>query len=89
MKFLQDKNPIALYIRPIFIILVFVYSYAIASVNTYPTQGWKISIPEMQGMHSQTLTEVMEQIEKNNLKIDSLLIVRNGYLVFDAYFYQF
>ena len=89
MKLIQNKKSIALSIFAIFIIPVFFYSYAIASVNTYPTQGWKISIPEMQGMHSQTLTEVMEQIEKNNFKIDSLLIVRNGYLVFDAYFYPF
>jgi CubicO group peptidase (beta-lactamase class C family) len=89
MKLLQNKKSIALSILAIFIILVFFYSYAIASVNTYPTQGWKISTPEMQGMHSQMLTEMMEHIEKNNFNIDSLLIVRNGYMVFDAYFYPF
>jgi CubicO group peptidase (beta-lactamase class C family) len=89
MKLLQNKKHIIPYILAIFIILVFFYSYATASVNTYPTQGWKISTPEMQGMHSQMLTEMMEHIKKNNFNIDSILIVRNGHMVFDAYFYPF
>jgi hypothetical protein len=40
-------------------------------------------------MHSQMLTEMVEHIEKKNFNIDSLLIVRNDYMVFDAYFYPF
>jgi hypothetical protein len=89
MELIQNKKFITLYILATFITLVFFYSYAIASVDTYPTQDWKIFTPEMQGMHSQMLTEMMEHIEKNNFNIDSLLIVRNGYMVFDAYFYPF
>jgi CubicO group peptidase (beta-lactamase class C family) len=89
MRSIQYKNSIALYILAIFLNLVFFHSYAIPSVSSYPKQDWKISTPEMQGMHSQMLAEMMEYIEKNNFNIDSLLIVRNGYMVFDAYFYPF
>ncbi len=89
MKLLQNKKYIALYILPIFIISVFFYSYSTASVNTYPTEGWQISTPEEQGMRSQKLAEMMEHIKKNSFNIDSILIVRNGYAVLDAYFYPF
>ena len=89
MRSLQNKNSIPLLILTTFIIFAFFYSYAIASVNTYPTQDWKISTPEMQGMQSQMLADMMEHIEKNNFNIDSLLVVRNGYMVFKAYFYPF
>jgi CubicO group peptidase (beta-lactamase class C family) len=89
MKLLQNKKSIVLYILLISIILAFFYSYGTASVNNYPTQGWQISTPEEQGMHSQRLVEMMEHVKKNNLSIDSILIVRNGYLVLDAYFYPY
>ncbi len=89
MKLLQNKKYIILYILAIFIILVFFYSYATASVNTYPTKGWQISTPEEQGMRSQMLAEMMEHIKKNSFNIDSILIVRHGYVVLDAYFYPY
>ena len=89
MKFLQKKKYIALYILPIFIILVSFYSCSTESVNIYPTEEWQISTPEEQGMRSQRLIEMMEHVKKNNFSIDSILIVRNGYVVLDAYFYPF
>jgi len=89
MRSFRNKNLIALYILATFITLDFFYSYAVASVNTYPKQDWKISTPEMQGMQSQMLADMMEHIRKNKFNIDSISIVRNGYMVFDAYFYPF
>ena len=89
MKLHQNKNYIALYILAIFVIVVFFYSYAAASVNTYPTEGWQISTPEEQGIRSQMLAEMMEHVKKNSFSIDSILIVRNGYVVLDAYFYPY
>jgi CubicO group peptidase (beta-lactamase class C family) len=89
MKFLQKKKYIALYILPIFIILVSFYSCSTESVNIYPTDGWQISPPEEQGMRSHKLVEMMEHVKTNNFSIDSILIVRNGYVVLDAYFYPF
>ena len=71
MKVLQNKKHIALFILAIFLILVFFYSDATASVNTYPTQGWQISTPEEQGMRSQMLAEMTEHIKINSFNIDS------------------
>jgi CubicO group peptidase (beta-lactamase class C family) len=64
-----------------------------ASVNesaTYwPTEGWRTSTPEQQGIDSEKLVEVMDYIQEKDIKIHSLLIIRNGYVVTDAYFYPF
>ena len=73
MKLHQNKNYIALYILAIFVIIVFFYSYATASVNTYPTEGWQISTPEEQGIRSQMLVEMMEHVKKNSFSIDNIL----------------
>jgi CubicO group peptidase (beta-lactamase class C family) len=89
MKLLQHNKSIALYILSIFLILVFFCSYATASVNTYPTKAWPISTPEEQGMQSKLLAEMMELIKRNSFHIDSILIIRNGNIVFDAYFWPF
>jgi CubicO group peptidase (beta-lactamase class C family) len=89
MKLLQNKKYLALLILPVFIILVFIYLHSSISVNSYPTEGWQISTPEEQGMRSVVLAEMMEHIKKKSFHIDSILIVRNGYVVLDAYFYPF
>ncbi|MGD8990970.1 MAG: serine hydrolase, partial [Desulfobacterales bacterium] len=51
----------------------------------WPTQGWKIATPESQGMNSALLLDMLEVIWQNDMKIDSVLVVRNGYIVLDAY----
>ena len=83
------KKYMAIYILSIFIIIAFFNSYAAASVSTYPAKEWQISTPEAQGIRSQRLIEMMEHVKTNNFRIDSILIVRNGYVVLDAYFYPF
>lgn len=47
--------------------------------------GWKNSPPEEQGMDTAQLVRMFEHIEKNNIPLHSLLIVRNGYLITEAY----
>ncbi|MGD2187844.1 MAG: serine hydrolase [Desulfobacterales bacterium] len=86
MKNLQNKKYLTLHILALFL---FFYCYATASTPIYPTVGWETSTPEAQGMQSQKLAEMMSHIQKNEFPIDSILIVRNGYLVLDAYFYPF
>ncbi len=51
----------------------------------WPTQGWKTSTPERQGMDSGILLNMLEVIWERDFKIDSVLVVRNGYVVLDAY----
>jgi len=55
----------------------------------WPTQGWRSSTPEEQGMDSTQLVRMFEYIEDNGIKLHSLLIVRNGYLVTEAYWYPY
>jgi CubicO group peptidase (beta-lactamase class C family) len=55
----------------------------------WPTHGWRSSTPEMQGMDSEVLAQIFEYVRQHQIPIHSLLIVRNGYVVLDAYFYPF
>lgn len=57
-----------------------------SSVQDYwPTDGWRTSSPEEQGIDSSLLDEMMAKIQENSILIDSLLIARHGYLVYEKY----
>lgn len=55
----------------------------------WPTDGWRRSSPEAQGMDSRTLADAFDYVRQHQIPIHSLLIVRNGYIVLDAYFWPF
>lgn len=56
----------------------------------WPTEGWQSSTPEQQGMDSEQLAEALDFLqEQDDFNIHSLLIIRNGYMVTDAYFDPF
>ena len=57
------------------------------SVNYWPTQGWRTTTPERQGMKSDVLADMLQYIRNQKLNLHSITIVRNGYLVMDNYFY--
>ncbi len=52
----------------------------------WPTQAWQTSSPEQQGMDSGKLADMFAAIQAQQVRLHSLLIVRNGYLVTEAYF---
>lgn len=52
----------------------------------WPTQGWRHSMPEAQGMDSGQLAKMLEEITAEETRIHSVLIIRNGYVVTEAYF---
>jgi CubicO group peptidase (beta-lactamase class C family) len=54
----------------------------------WPNNGWHTSTPEEQGLDSVKLAYMLEVIQKKNIRINSLLLIRNGMLVLDAYFYN-
>jgi len=60
-----------------------------AATDYSPTKGWRTSTPEKQGMQSGMLADMLENIKENGYAIESITIVRNGYIVTDAYFYPF
>jgi len=65
---------------------------ALSSPSLYwPTEEWRASTPEEQGMDSVVLAEALDFLQKGkeDFNVHSILIIRNGYLVMDAYFYPF
>ncbi|EPJ52169.1 MAG: hypothetical protein OFPI_15130 [Osedax symbiont Rs2] len=53
-------------------------------IEYWPTNGWRSSTPEQQGMSSAGLSQLFTQIQRRKLDIYSLLVVRNGYIVVEA-----
>jgi CubicO group peptidase (beta-lactamase class C family) len=51
----------------------------------WPTDGWSMSTPEEQGMNSALLEQMMHVIDENQVPIDSVVVVRHGHIVFEAY----
>lgn len=51
----------------------------------WPTEGWRTSTPEGQGMSSAKLQEMMDQIKSGNLFVHGIVVVRHGYLVWERY----
>jgi CubicO group peptidase (beta-lactamase class C family)/peptidoglycan/LPS O-acetylase OafA/YrhL len=55
----------------------------------WPTEGWQATTPESQGFDSARLAEGLRAIRQNDIRIHSLLIIRRGYVLADAYFYPY
>jgi CubicO group peptidase (beta-lactamase class C family) len=58
------------------------------SNNYWPKENWQTSTPEEQGMDSERIYRMLKYL-KDTQKLHSLLIIRNGYLVTEAYFYPY
>jgi CubicO group peptidase (beta-lactamase class C family) len=56
---------------------------------SWPTRDWPTATPESQGVASAQLAAAIEQIRPPRQNIHSLLIVRNGYLITEAYFFPY
>jgi len=77
-----------------FILIVFLAGCAPASPTPlppayWPTDGWRSTPPEEQGMDSEKLAQMAEHIQQEELDLHSLLIVRNGYLVNELYVHPY
>jgi CubicO group peptidase (beta-lactamase class C family) len=59
------------------------------SDSSAPGTTWPSATPEERGLDSGELAAVVERIDEQNLAIDSRLVVGNGVLVLDAYFYPY
>jgi CubicO group peptidase (beta-lactamase class C family) len=62
---------------------------ATADRDYWPTNGWLTSTPEDQGMDSTVLGEMLEGIATADAGVDSVTIIRNGYMVLDTTFHPF
>jgi CubicO group peptidase (beta-lactamase class C family) len=57
--------------------------------QTWPTDGWQATTPEEQGFDSLKLAEGLLAIQKARIPIHSLLVIRNGRILVEAYFYPY
>lgn len=57
-----------------------------ARADIWPTRGWPTSAPEEQGISSEKLARLFTVIDSQRYAIDSVLVVRNGYLVSETYY---
>ncbi|MHA1420155.1 MAG: serine hydrolase domain-containing protein [Candidatus Heimdallarchaeaceae archaeon] len=76
------------------IILLFVFSLSNNQLGLtdsgqdrsyWPTQEWQHSTFEETGMNENRIVEMFEYIDENHYDIDSVLIVKDGYLVVEEY----
>jgi CubicO group peptidase (beta-lactamase class C family) len=59
------------------------------SSTYWPSQKWRTSTPESQGIDSQLLSGAIDQVIEKHLGVHSLLVIRHGYAVADATFYPY
>ena len=53
---------------------------------SWPTFGWSTSTPEEQNMSSSVLDDMNFFIFRKQIEIDSISIIKNGYLVYEEYY---
>ncbi len=63
--------------------------YSVSDRDYWPTNGWLNSTPEEQGMDSSQLHGMINYIEDEDIPIKSVIVVKNGYVVLEEYFYSF
>jgi len=58
--------------------------------STYwPGAQWRTAQPESQGLDSLALASAVDQVLQKHLGVHSLLVIRHGHAVLDAYFYPY
>lgn len=82
--------------KMLFAMLVLIVAWALVPVSTptqavenpdyWPTAGWRTSTPEAQGMDSAELTALVNALANPSYYTDSLIVIRHGYVVAEAYF---
>ena len=55
------------------------------SRDYWPTTEWLNSTPEAQGMDSALLSQMLDYINYKEFNLDSIIVVRNGYIVLEEY----
>ena len=54
--------------------------------TVWPTSGWTVSTPEAEGMNSQAVADYLLALSEPSLTVDSVMIVRHGQIVAEAYY---
>ncbi len=51
----------------------------------FPDSTWRVSTPEEQGVDSKKIYEMLQYIQSSKLDFHSILIIKNGYIITEAY----
>jgi len=51
----------------------------------WPTTAWRTSTPEEQGIDSAALLKTLQHVEDAGINLRSIIVIRNGYVVLEAY----
>jgi len=55
----------------------------------WPTNGWRTAAPSSQGMNARSLAAMVAEIRRARMPIDSVTVIRHGYVVLDESFGRF
>lgn len=55
----------------------------------WPDKKWRTATPEEQGINSRGLAAIFDSVKTKHISVHSITLIRNGYVVLDAYFYPF
>jgi CubicO group peptidase (beta-lactamase class C family) len=87
----MDNSMIKYRLQSIIFLIIFLgFSFSISSYGKskdsyYPDDKWRISTPEEQGVDSKAILDMLQNIQHSTLDFHSILIIRNGYIVTEAY----
>lgn len=87
-KFRTDFVILKVMLSSLFLVLIIIMpALAFSAERDYwPTDNWRHSSPEAQCVNSEKLLQVLPFIIENLPDIQSLLVVRNGYMIFENYY---
>src|SRR4051812_38420063 len=76
-------------VRLIFVAILVCPQASAVAADYYPTKAWHESTPEEQGLDSQVLAGMVDNIAQKHLNVHSVTVIRHGNVVLDAYFYPY
>jgi CubicO group peptidase (beta-lactamase class C family) len=83
------KRRMFLSAAPVIMTSVTVRLAALGTPEYWPAERWRTATPESQGLSSAEIAKVFDFISEHDVQIHSLLLVRHGYLVLEAYFFPY
>ena len=77
-------------LRHFFVLAIFLCAVSCGSTigraDYWPTDGWRSSPPEEQGLDPKTLSQIDPDVKETFPDVKGVLVVRNGYVVFENYY---
>jgi CubicO group peptidase (beta-lactamase class C family) len=77
-------------LRHFFVVAFFLCAVSCGSTtgqaHYWPTDGWRSSPPEEQGMDPKILSQIDHDVKETFPAVKGVLVVRNGYVVFENYY---